>query len=137
MSKLALGLLVTGIAAMPFVDKGDKTERMALAYAETAMDAPSNQTQMIYVVTSSAGATCHMASALDLKNEVIVTPDRSCAQVHEGLDRVTRWTVGEKGNDALKDASGATIMVVGPSDGFAYEAVSDDGTQISFSLSEV
>jgi hypothetical protein len=137
MSKLALGLVVAGIAAMPFVDKGDKSDMPNLAYAETFDAAPLNSNQTVYVVASQGGAMCKIVNQLDQHNDVVVKADNNCAAVHDGLERVTSWVSGTRGNDMLKDASGKTILVVGPSDGFAFEAVSYSGAQISFALSGV
>jgi hypothetical protein len=133
MSKLALGLLVLGIAATPFVEKDVPVAKPVLAYDTTGSITPLANSQIVYVVRSTNGATCRVVS----ENKGLIKPDSACAQVHEGLENVTNRVAGDQGNDLLKDASGKTIMVLGPSDGFAFEAVKEDGTQISFSLSDV
>ncbi len=137
MSKVAVGLLVAGIAAMPFVDRGDVPQKATVSYAERDVAAPAKTNQTVYVVSSSTGSSCRIVSEIDASNSVIVKPERTCANVYDGLDRVAKWTADGRGNDALKDASGRTILVVGPSDGFAYEAVTNNGMQISFALSDV
>jgi hypothetical protein len=137
MSKLAVGLLVAGILATIVSSRGEKPDQDVLAYGEAYVAVPQAESSLVYTVTSSSGASCRIVSESNGNNRVGVKPNEECADVFSGLDRVTQWTKGERGQDVLKDASGNAILVVGPSDGFAYEAVSADGAQISFALSEV
>ncbi|MGL4489293.1 MAG: hypothetical protein ACRCU5_07605 [Rhizobiaceae bacterium] len=137
MSKLAIALLVIGVAAMPFVDTEEKAAALPVAYGGTAAAAPLVERQTVYIVKSSTGSSCQMVSAKEDSKTMIVRPDVDCAKVASGLERVTKWVAGENGHDLLVDASGAVVMVLGPSDGFAYEAVTNDGAQISFALSGV
>jgi hypothetical protein len=137
MSKLALGLLVAGIAAMPFVDKTDATPQPVLAYGDTAAAQQSQSNQVVYVVTSNLGSSCKIVSEGNQGEVALVKPEGDCASVMEGLEQVTRWRASARGFDQLQNASGKTILVVGPSDGFAYEATTDDGKHLSFALSGV
>jgi hypothetical protein len=137
LSKLALGLLVAGIAAMPFVDKTDATSQPVLAYGDDIAQTQHSPKQIAYIVTSHLGLSCRIVGELGQVEIAVVKPDPSCATVMAGLENVSRWTAGASGFDLLQDASGKTILVIGPSDGFAYEATTEDGTQLSFALSDV
>lgn len=137
MIKVALGLLAVGIAAMPFVDKDAEHEKVALAYSEDAVNAAADMNTKVYSVASQTGAECRIVSTDAPQNQQAVQSESACADVYVGLDRVTHWSPAENGDAVLKDRSGNTIMRVEPSDGFAFEAVTADGAQITFALNDV
>jgi Protease inhibitor Inh len=137
MIKVALGLLAVGIAAMPFVDKGATPEKTAVAYQEVAGEGAADPNQTVYSVTSQTGAACHITRKSDQTGKQAVKAESACADVYAGLERVTDWIEADDGEVALKDATGNMILRVGASDGFAYEALTANGAQITFALGEV
>ncbi len=137
MIKVALGLLAVGIAAMPFVDKGVTPDRIPVAYQEGTHEIAINPNLTVYSVTSQTGAACQMTHILNQTEQQAVQAESACADVYAGLDRVTDWIAADNGDVVLKDATGKTILRVEASDGFAFEALTADGAQISFALSGV
>ena len=47
--------------------------------------------------------------------------DADCSQVMEDLARAVAWIDREDGSAAVVDAAGKELLLLGPSDGFAYE----------------
>jgi hypothetical protein len=48
--------------------------------------------------------------------------DADCAEVFVDLEKAVSWLDREDGSAAIVDESGKELLVLGPSDGFAYES---------------
>jgi hypothetical protein len=55
--------------------------------------------------------------------------DADCTEVFADLNKAVSWLDRDDGSAAIVDASGKELLVLGPSDGFAYET-STPGTPI-------
>jgi hypothetical protein len=55
--------------------------------------------------------------------------DADCGQVFEDLPKAVSWLDREDGSAALVDTAGKELLLLGPSDGFAYET-SEPGAPI-------
>ena len=58
-----------------------------------------------------------------------LTLDADCADVSSDLTRAVSWLDRDDGSAAIVDASGKELLLLGPSDGFAYET-NTPGSQI-------
>jgi hypothetical protein len=74
----------------------------------------------VCLIKRIAGKT-PLVSALEL--------DADCAEVFEDLSKAVTWLDREDGSAALMDRAGKELLVLGPSDGFAYET-SEPGAPI-------
>ena len=59
------------------------------------------------------GGKSPLVSALEL--------DADCGEVFEDLPRAVAWLDREDGSAAIVDGAGKELLLLGPSDGFAYE----------------
>ena len=66
----------------------------------------------VCLIRRIAGKT-PLVSALEL--------DTDCGQVFEDLPRAVAWLDRDDGSAAIVDKAGKELLVLGPSDGFAYE----------------
>jgi hypothetical protein len=74
----------------------------------------------VCLIKRTAGKT-PLVSSLEL--------DADCDQVFEDLPKAVAWLDREDGSAALVDIAGKELLVLGPSDGFAYET-SEPGAPI-------
>jgi hypothetical protein len=74
----------------------------------------------VCLIKRVAGTT-PLVSALEL--------DADCSEVFEDLSKAVTWLDREDGSAAIVDKAGKELLVLGPSDGFAYET-SEPGAPI-------
>jgi hypothetical protein len=103
-----------GYASIEFEDAPLKAGLQAPAVDPNAMTyaahAPGVDT--VCLIQRIAGNN-PQASALKL--------DADCTDVFTDLNKAVSWLDREDGSAAIVDASGKEVLVLGPSDGFAYE----------------
>jgi hypothetical protein len=87
--------------------KAPQAEDGQLTYA-----ARSPGVDAVCLIKRIAGET-PLISALEL--------DADCGQVFEDLPRAVAWLDREDGSAAIVDGAGKELLLLGPSDGFAYE----------------
>jgi hypothetical protein len=134
MIKSVFGLLVIGVALMPFVD-GKKASPVVVKAAFI----PSNSVKsglVEYTLNSASGQTCHIKMLTETVGGVAkLAADGACDGVSAGLSKAASWIEGDKGTAQIIGSNGQTIMSVGPSDGFAYETSGSNADIVTFSES--
>ncbi len=134
MIKTIVGLAFAGIALTPFAEKGSAPSPLPYADVDpiqtSSMKAGSRTG---YLVSAASGSSCRIVVAMLGSSDAAARADASCANVYPGLETVTRWSSSSENTVNLITNTGAALLVLGPSDGFAYEAVSPAATQITFS----
>jgi hypothetical protein len=95
--------------------KAPQAEDGQLTYA-----ARSPGVDAVCLIKRVAGKT-PLISALEL--------DADCSEVFEDLSKAVSWLDREDGSAAIVDKAGKELLVLGPSDGFAYET-SEPGSPI-------
>jgi hypothetical protein len=136
MVRLALVAFFAGLALMPFVSRYDGEIKGPLAYSESAQLGTIDDAT-VYVASSDSGVECRLITKPSSIRSDLVQADRHCAEVFDGLERVSVWAANPDGTVHLADGAGKTVLIIGPSDGFAYEATNAGHTQISFVVSDI
>ncbi len=132
MIKSVFGLLIAGVALMPFVD-GKKVAPL-VAVAEPAHAATAGLVE--YTLSSSSGQNCHMKMLTQAIGGVAkLAVDPACESVSAGLSKAVSWIEGSKGTAQIMGRDGQMILSVGPSDGFAYETSGSNANIVTFSES--
>jgi hypothetical protein len=134
MIKSVFGLLVAGIALMPFVDGKKATPLAAQAVATPTGVVSSGLIE--YTLSSASGQNCHMKLLTQAVGGVAkLAVDPACEGVSAGLSKAVSWVEGAKGTAQIIGKDGQMIMCVGPSDGFAYETSGSNANIVTFSES--
>jgi hypothetical protein len=116
-----LPLLMVGMLAGGAGYINTPPEEQPIAFALKAPQAKDGQltyaarspgVDAVCLIKRTAGKT-PLVSALEL--------DADCGQVFEDLSRAVSWLDREDGSAALVDNAGRELLLLGPSDGFAYE----------------
>lgn len=134
MIRFALVMLVTGITASAFVGNDKISIKPVLAYDDGQTSGAIDDGRLVYQVVSASGFACTITSIVGLGGAIRVEPEKACDGVVDGLGTVSQWISGERGNFLLKNADGEIVLMIQPSDGFAYEATSDENVQISLQI---
>ena len=134
MIKSVFGLLIAGVALMPFVD-GKKAA--PLVTEAVAMPADTVKSGLVeYTLNAATGQTCHIKMLTQAINGAAkLAVDDACDGVSAGLSKAVSWVDGDKGTARLIGSDGQTIMSIGPSDGFAYETSGSNADIVTFSES--
>ena len=132
MIKTIVGLAFAGIALTPFAEKGTApAELPGVDMTETS--AMSSDNRLVYYAAAQSGAHCRILVDLTGLGSGKAKPEADCAGVFPGLETVAQWSPTGEDTVRLNDAAGLTVLELGASDGFAYEAVSSDAAQVTFS----
>jgi hypothetical protein len=125
MIKSVFGLLVVGVALIPFTNGQRHGAHLT---NDAALPAIAQKADFVgFTVNSASGQSCTikmLGSPSDATIKLQVEP--TCEQVSAGLSQAATWINGDKGTASLMGSDGQTILSVGPSDGFAYEAIGSD-----------
>lgn len=134
MIKSMFGVLVAGIALMPYVDAKTPPPVVAKAIAmQRSAVAPS---LVEYTLNSASGQICHMKMLTQPVGGVAkLNVDSACDGMNADLSKAVAWVESENGTAQIIGSDGQTIMTVGPSDGFAYETFGSDTDIVTFSES--
>lgn len=134
MIKSVFGLLIAGVALMPFVDG-----KNAAPLVSKSVAAPSDATKsglIEYTLNSASGQICHIKMLTKVVGGAAkLAVDPTCDGVSAGLSNAVSWVEGARGTARIVGSDGQTIMAVGPSDGFAYETSGSDTELVTFSES--
>lgn len=134
MIKSVFGLLVIGIALMPFVDVKNAPPLVTKTAAARSEAVKSGFAE--YTVISAAGQMCHIKMLTKAVGGVAkLAADGACDGVSAGLSKAVSWVEGDQGTARIIGSDGQTIMAVGPSDGFAYETSGSNDNIVTFSES--
>ena len=134
MIKCVFGLLVVGVALMPFVD-AKKVKPLVTKGVATQSNIVTSDL-IVYTLNSANGQTCHIKMLTKTVGGVAnLAVDTACEGVSAGLGNAVSWIEGDKGTAQIIGSDGQTIMSVGPSDGFAYETSGSDAEMVTFSES--
>jgi hypothetical protein len=137
MIKTIIGLAMAGIALTPFAEK---TVSPA-ASQQTDVDpiktgAMKSPARLAYQAAAPSGAKCRILVDAPGFGITAAHADAACAEVYPGLETVADWTLAGADMVRLHDAAGTTVLELGASDGFAYEAVAPLAAQITISKIE-
>jgi hypothetical protein len=125
MIKSVFGLLIIGVALMPFTHGERRSAQVA--NAATMPSATPEAGFVGFTVSSAAGQSCKI-KMLDKSDQAVikVQVEPACNQVSAGLSEAVSWINGDNGTARLVGRDGQSILSVGPSDGFAYETIGSD-----------
>ncbi len=134
MIKTIFSLAIAGIALTPFAEKGSAPTPLPYAGIDpiqTSSMKTGSRTE--YLASAASGKSCRIVVAVLGSGDAAASADENCASVYPGLDTVARWSSAGGNTVNLITRSGTALLELGPSDGFAFEAVSPAAAQITFS----
>ncbi len=134
MIRTIFSLALAGIALTPYADTG--TPPTVLPYADvdpiqTSSMKTGSRTE--YLASAASGRSCRIVVAVLGSGDAAASADANCAGVYPGLDTLAHWSSAGGNTVNLFTKSGTALLELGPSDGFAFEAVSPAAAQVTFS----
>lgn len=137
MIRTIVGLALAGIALTPFAEKAEPAsaaQQIAIDRIETASMKPDSR--MVFEAATALGGHCLIAVDRRTGGVISAQAEDACAQVHPGLETISAWSDVPGGTIRLQNAKGATVLEIGPSDGFAYESISTEVEPVTFTRIE-
>lgn len=134
MLKTIVGLALAGIALTPFAEKAIvpvAAQQGDVDTINTSSMKPANR--LVYDAAAPSGAHCRIVVDAGQAGPAFAHAERDCAKVYPGLETVFVWSASTGDTVRLGDQTGATVLELGASDGFAYEAVSPATAQVIIS----
>ena len=134
MIKTIVGLALAGIALTPFAEKAIVPVAAQQSDVDTINTASMKAAnRLVYDAAAPSGAHCRIVVDAGQAGQTFAHPEPECAKVYPGLETVFVWSTSTGETVRLGDQTGATVLELGASDGFAYEAVSPATAQLVIS----
>ncbi len=134
MIKTIVGLVLAGIALTPFAEKAIVPVVAQQSDVDTINTSSMNlANRLVYDAAAPSGAHCRIVVDAGQAGQAFAHPEQECAKVYPGLETVFIWSTSTDATVRLGDQTGLTVLELGASDGFAYEAVSPATAQVIIS----
>jgi hypothetical protein len=134
MIRTIAGLALAGIALTPYAEKAKLPVPAHQSDVDTInTSSMKSANQLVYDAAAPSGAHCRIIVNTGQAGKPFAHPEADCAEVYPGLETVSVWSQQVDDIVRLGDQSGMTVLELGASDGFAYEAVSPAAARITIS----